>query len=163
MRRFFLDTEFNQDKTFVELISIGIVSDDGREYYAQNADRDTSMDQQYVIENVLPLFDTVSWKPITTIAKEVTDFLMVGVEQDPGIEIWAWYGNYDWVAFCGTLYGNMVAVPPTLPWNVMDLKQYADYLEHTERPASPEGEHNALVDARWNKDYYRLLVNFDIC
>lgn len=161
MRRFFLDTEFNQTGTFVELLSIGLVSDDGHEYYAQNQDHDWSMTQEYVKENIFPLLDDTSWKPIKQIQDEVTTFLEVGVEQDPGIEIWAWYGNYDWVAFCGTIYGNMVAVPPTLPWNIMDLKQYADYLDHKERPAPPEKEHHALEDAKWNRAYHKLLIQVD--
>jgi hypothetical protein len=26
-------------------------------------------------------------------------------------------------------------------------------------PADPEGEHNALVDARWNRDLYAFLMS----
>lgn len=161
MRKYWFDTEFNQVGTFVELISIGIVSDDGREYYAQNQDRRIDMDQEYVVKHVLPLFDQRSYKPVKLIAEEVTNFVLPNGVEKESPQMWAWYGNYDWVAMCGTLYGNMVNVPKGFPWNVSDLKQYADYLGHTARPASPEGEHNALVDARWNKDFYEMLVKED--
>lgn len=157
--RFFLDTEFNQNGCFVQLISIGIVAEDGREYYAQNQERFVEMDQPFVVDHVLPLFVETAWKPVRQIREEVTAFI------DPSKgphEIWAWYGNYDWVAFCGTIYGNMVNVPDGMPWNVMDLKQYSDYLNLGDlRLASPEGEHNALVDARWNRDYYDFLYRID--
>jgi hypothetical protein len=36
--RYFYDTEFLEDGKTIELISIGIVAEDGREYYAVNAD-----------------------------------------------------------------------------------------------------------------------------
>lgn len=156
--KFFLDTEFNQNGTFVEMISIGLVSGDGREYYAQNADMDWKMVQPFVEEHVLPLFDNSSWFGIKKIRDDVTAF--IDPTKGPH-EIWAWYGNYDWVAFCGTIYGNMVAVPEGMPWNIMDLKQYADYLRITTKPAPPVGEHNALVDARWNRDYYKYLRKYD--
>ena len=38
--RFFYDTEFIEDGETIELISIGIVGDDGREYYAVSTDFD---------------------------------------------------------------------------------------------------------------------------
>lgn len=37
MTRYFYDTEFLEDGRTIDLISIGIVADDGREYYAVNA------------------------------------------------------------------------------------------------------------------------------
>lgn len=32
--KYFLDTEFHEDGKTIDLISIGIVAEDGREYYA---------------------------------------------------------------------------------------------------------------------------------
>lgn len=51
------DTEFLEDGTTIELISIGIVGDDGREYYAVNADAPIERikkEHEWLIRNVLP-------------------------------------------------------------------------------------------------------------
>lgn len=52
------DTEFIDDGQTIELISIGIVADDGREYYAVNSDmpmdRVKSPQCEWLIRNVLP-------------------------------------------------------------------------------------------------------------
>lgn len=50
------DTEFLDDGSTIELISIGIVCDDGREYYAVNSDMDTQRigKHQWLMDNVWP-------------------------------------------------------------------------------------------------------------
>jgi hypothetical protein len=100
------DTEFLEDGRTVELISIGIVCDDGREYYAVNADMDEDRikNDRWMLNNVwihLPLkgfkrkpatvsgkieqiIDSPGWldtkdsrvKPKWVIANEVRDFLL---------------------------------------------------------------------------------------
>ena len=40
--RYYLDTEFIEDGKTIDLISIGLVSEDGREYYAINYNCDFS-------------------------------------------------------------------------------------------------------------------------
>lgn len=62
--RYFYDTEFLEDGRTIELISIGIIAEDGREYYAVNAavnDRDLEDDlgkrisrHDWLMENVVP-------------------------------------------------------------------------------------------------------------
>lgn len=51
--RYWLDTEFIEDGKTIDLISIGIVAEDGREYYAINRDCDFSKASDWVEENVL--------------------------------------------------------------------------------------------------------------
>lgn len=52
--RFFYDTEFLEDGITIELISIGIVAEDGEEYYAVNADldRDRIVKDPWMLNNV---------------------------------------------------------------------------------------------------------------
>mgnify|MGYP007132577418 CR=1 FL=1 len=38
--RYFLDTEFQEDGETIRLISLALVADDGREFYAQAAEYD---------------------------------------------------------------------------------------------------------------------------
>lgn len=51
--RYFIDTEFIEDGQTIDLISIGIVSEDGREYYAINRQCNFRKASDWVLENVL--------------------------------------------------------------------------------------------------------------
>ena len=53
MTKYFLDTEFIEDGKTIDLISIGIVCEDGREFYAINRDCDLSKASQWVKDNVI--------------------------------------------------------------------------------------------------------------
>jgi hypothetical protein len=52
MRNWF-DTEFQDDGSAIQLISIGVVAQDGREYYAVSADYDTSKADDWLQKNVI--------------------------------------------------------------------------------------------------------------
>lgn len=56
MTRLFYDCEFIEDGRTIDLISIGIVAEDGREYYAVNSgfNMDKLARNQWLIENVWP-------------------------------------------------------------------------------------------------------------
>ena len=147
----------------IELISIGIVADDGSEYYAVNADapwKDIQRDP-WLMENVIPSLPRVhgdrrnhtpkTWvvdhedhrvKPLKKIAKDVEDFL---IDYDYP-ELWADYGAYDHVALC-RLWGRMVDLPVGMPMFTRDLQQEAASRQ-LDIPAQETGAHNALHDAR---------------
>lgn len=50
--KYFIDEEFIEDGVTIDLISIGIVCEDGRELYLQSADFDPHMASQWVKDNV---------------------------------------------------------------------------------------------------------------
>ena len=52
--RFYMDTEFIEDGTTIELISIALVSSTGKEFYAINRDCDLSRADPWVKANVIP-------------------------------------------------------------------------------------------------------------
>ncbi|HXO12259.1 MAG TPA: hypothetical protein VN871_07835, partial [Mycobacterium sp.] len=52
--RYFYDTEFIDDGYNIELISIGIVAEDGREYYAVSTEFNPERAGNWVRANVLP-------------------------------------------------------------------------------------------------------------
>lgn len=58
--KYFYDTEFIDDGHIIELISIGIVADDGREYYAVNQDvsQDRILQSTWLRDNVWPSLPT---------------------------------------------------------------------------------------------------------
>lgn len=227
--KYFIDTEFlegtqtkrllgvsyGHTKPTIDLISIGIVSEDRREYYAISKDFnlweawnrfdleyrivDAGRDKKHVKvywirENVLrPIHNELAsregnlvhegedWftynslkrlikkygKSNTEISEEIKHFIYyTGWEVDPPIhahkvkekgkiEFYAYFADYDWVAFCW-LFGKMIDLPNGFPMYCIDLKQEMDRLGFTkewkkENCPDPAGEHNALIDARWNK------------
>lgn len=52
--RYFIDTEFLEDGKTIDLLSIGIAAEDGREYYAQSIHANLSRANDWVARNVLP-------------------------------------------------------------------------------------------------------------
>lgn len=140
--RFFLDCEFLEDGRTIDLVSIGITCEDGRELYLESSEVDLSKANPWVQENVVPW---LSGEPLQfsreVIAGEILNF--VGTDTP---EFWADYGAYDWVALC-QLFGAMVDLPDGWPMFCMDIQQYAKRLGVTSFPMSEE-EHQALEGAR---------------
>ena len=53
MRRFFYDTEFIEDGVTIDLVSIGVVDETGREFYAVSTEFDERRAIPWVRRNVL--------------------------------------------------------------------------------------------------------------
>lgn len=91
-------------------------------------------------------------------------------------EFYAYYADYDWVVFC-SLFGTMMQLPNGFPMYCRDLKQSFDEMvenidlfkkemndterskfikEHAKYPKQ-KNEHNALADAKWNKELYEFM------
>ncbi len=147
--RYFYDTEFIEDGTTIELVSIGIVAEDGREYYAVSTDFDGSRANQWVRRHVLdklPNPRSEAWKSRATIREDVLRFV-TAADSEP--ELWAWVAAYDHVVLA-QLWGDMSALPRVIPRFTRELKQYWEMAGRPKLPAVPEGNHDALVDARHN-------------
>lgn len=154
VRRFFLDTEFIEDGRTIELISIGIVCDDGREYYAESCEVPWGKADPWVHENVRPhLVSGDAEKPLIMIAREIVGFVAA---RDAIPEFWGYYCDYDWVLLC-RLYGRMLDLPWHWPMLCLDVKQEAIRLGNPKLPAQSEAEHHALHDARWIRDAWLYL------
>jgi 3' exoribonuclease, RNase T-like len=160
--RWFLDTEFHEDGRVIDLISIALVSDD-REYYAVASDGwDPAKCNEWVQQNVLPKLPangSIEWR---TRAKIAADVIWLLSRDKP--EVWGYFADYDWVVFC-QLYGRMIDLPKGFPMYCLDLKQELRRLglKKENLPASlqhQDDEHNALSDARWNRDLYRYLQTY---
>lgn len=189
MTRVFYDWEFFEDGRTIKPISIGMVTDDGREYYAVNAD--APMDQirhhEWLMSNVVPhlpltpasqapleryLSNSVAnHRDAYNIELDVTRPNVKGpgeIAEDvrdfiraagPGVELWAWYGAYDHVALC-QLWGPMIDLPKGIPMWTNDLRQERMRLGNPEMPRQAAGEHNALDDARHNLAMARFLDDY---
>lgn len=162
--RYYLDTEFDEDGRTIELISIALVAEDGREFYAVSNEFDPDKCNDWVKANVLtklpPKEEYLSRK---IIAEMIVDF----VQPLDSPQIWAYFADYDWVVFC-QLFGRMIDLPKGLPMWCRDLKQEMDRLgvkkldlEHAGIVQNAEDEHGALSDARWNKELHNYLLRFE--
>jgi hypothetical protein len=155
--RYFLDTEFYEDGKTIDLISIGIVAEDGREYYAVSREAHLDRVSGWVRENVLPSLPPqtdAAWKTRDQITTDLRSFLLV----DGKPEVWGYYADYDWVVLC-QLFGTMMQLPEGFPRFCMDLKQLSVELGSPQHPKQEKGLHNALWDARWNRELYAFLRN----
>ena len=175
--KYFLDTEFIERPGSIQLISIGIVDEHGSTFYAENTSFDEREADDWVRENVLSklrwwgnpngnkgfcnasvhnagtkfsrheVFGTISL---------IRDTLLYYLGDDPSPEFWGYFAEYDWVIF-RSIFGKMIDLPKGFPMYCRDLKQALDESGKDKIP-DPEGEHNALVDAIWNKALYEHLM-----
>lgn len=179
--KYFLDTEFIEDGHTIDLISIGIVSEDGREYYAISTEFDESKANDWVKQNVISVLEPKNqggatfWRPRSYIALDILRFIKPLAGDAGGFidndhiyqqlnkaelidkpEFWGYYADYDWVVFC-QLFGTMMQLPKGFPMYCRDIKQWCDELGNPNLPEQGKGEHNALADARWNKQAWEFL------
>jgi hypothetical protein len=154
--RFFLDSEFYEDGKTIDLISIALLAEDGREFYAVNREAQLHRVSDWVRENVLPHLPPYGpkWEPRQVIARRLRDFIN---DSKGKPEFWAYYGDYDWVVFC-QLFGTMKDLPRGWPMFCMDLKQLSVDVGSPKHPKQKKDVHNALADARWNRDLYAFLM-----
>jgi len=171
LSKVFVDTEFHENGTTIDLISIGAVREDGEEFYAisEEFDLKAAWRVQWLRENVLshlPLRPTRAWpgylldweSPIIQSRKLISkEFLAFA---GPSPEFYGYYADYDWVAVC-QLYGRMIDLPDGWPMYCRDLKQMLDDRGLTKEALGveePKNEHNALADAHFNLQLYEALA-----
>jgi hypothetical protein len=151
--RYFYDTEFIEDGRLIDLVSIGVVDENGREFYAVSTEYDDTHAVPWVRRNVLdklPSPADPAWRSRERIRNDLYKFLVEPLLARPGeqLELWAWYAAYDHVALA-QLWGAMPALPREIPRFTKDLRQLWDDLGRPKLPEA-EGRHDALVDAKHN-------------
>ncbi|GAA0526686.1 uncharacterized protein DUF5051 [Saccharopolyspora erythraea NRRL 2338] len=154
--RFFYDCEFIEDGHTIELVSIGMVDESGREFYAVSTEFDASRAGQWVRQNVLPQLPPATdpaWRSRARIREDLYSFLTA---RGADIELWAWYAAYDHVALA-QLWGAMPALPSRIPKFTRDLRQRWEDVGKPKLPAAPENAHDALADARHNLERWKVI------
>ncbi|MFB9450366.1 polyadenylate-specific 3'-exoribonuclease AS [Dactylosporangium vinaceum] len=158
--RYFYDCEFIEDGRLIDLVSIGVVDERGREYYAISTEFDDSRAVSWVRRNVLdklPSPGDKAWRSRERIREELLEFLIEPIKSGEAteIELWAWYAAYDHVALA-QLWGAMPALPREIPRFTKDLRQLWDDAGRPPLPVA-EGRHDALVDARHNLARWNVM------
>ena len=103
--KYWLDTEFIARPYTIDLISIAVVTEDGREFYTESNETDWSKASPWTLENIRPQLDGkgMSREYISYGLRNFTD----------GDEHPVFSGNfpaYDWVAFVW-LFGGLEELP----------------------------------------------------
>jgi len=160
----------------VGLLSIGMVREDGKEYYAIHKDAyiiQAAAENWWLNTNVLKYFPleqpidskAPSWdqfhpdykhvKNKDKIAIEVANF----IREVPSPSLWAWFAAYDHLML-SQLYGRMLDIPNGIPQRTNDVAQEAERLKVRVPSVTDSRRHLALDDARevkfrreWLKEY----------
>lgn len=154
--KYFINTEFiegfhkplfGKERHFIDLISIGIIAEDGRTYYAISTEFNAKKSDKWVADNVISKLprrsvsfydsprereESLLWKSNRRIADDIRRFVFdkqINFEKGNlkwnNPEFYAYYADYDWVVFC-SLFGRMIDLPTGFPMYCRDLKQIVD-------------------------------------
>lgn len=162
------DTEFLDDGRLIDLISIGMVREDGAEYYAINAQMPwvRILQHDWLVENVVNHLPKTKYgvsldhenpdvKPHHVIKSEVETFLLEAFEVKGELELWSWFSAYDHVALA-QLWGPMSNLPAFIPMYTNEIRTLFQ-IYNNPKINVPEGNHNALADAHYHKNLYNAI------
>ncbi len=175
--KIFFDTEFTGLHQHTTLISIGLVAENGREFYAEFTDYNKAQIDDWLRDNVL---DKLIYKCDDNQAytdgahtgrsgdKEyITDELQKWLDSfiEP-VEMWSDCLAYDWILFC-QLWGGALNVPKWIyysPFDLATLFKIKDVDPDINREnfagmaGADQSKHNALWDAKVIKGCYEKLT-----
>lgn len=170
-----LDEEFMEHWASIELLSIGLVAEDGRTYYRQVVNVDHGRANQFVRDYVLPQLTACPsgmnkqqhWARMSqpTPAECVADCPWQWKEK-LGAEIQAfcgesptfigYYSAYDWVVLC-QLFGTMMGLPKGWPRYCIDLRYALDARGYTGITQPDDMVPHALSNATWIMETWKIV------
>lgn len=183
--RIYFDTEFTGLYKDTQLISIGLISEDGREFYGEISDIDTKNLDKWIYDNVL--MNTVEFGNTYVLdicedennyyvgtKNDIASYLQEWLMQFDDVELVSDVCHYDMVLFID-LFGTAFDLPTNVGSSCHDINQdIARIYNMTEKEAfdysrekileghnvSTFGEkHNSLYDARVIKAIDEILKN----
>lgn len=188
MKTVVYDLEFYAVGRHLDLISVGMVDQDGSEYYAVSesvvTDRNLGvriLRHPWLMANVMPwlpgfdpgmsmrefmrfdgppLIDPTDEcvKPRDVIAAEVAEFLRDPVDEEPA-ELWAWYGGCGFDHVALTqLYPSLKDRPPSMPMRTRDLVDLWIAAGRPPKPPDRDVCHHAVEDCHWGWEVYRACA-----
>jgi hypothetical protein len=165
--KLFFDTEFTGLHQNTALLSIGIVDENGREFYRELDDYDESQVSDWLRDNVLANFTQKS--DITVNRQELARDLrtwLKAYDHAEIVEVWSDCLAYDWVLFC-EIFGGAFEVPRNIyyiPFDICTLMKVkgvdpdVNREEFSDKLWGDERKHNALHDAKVIKACYDKLA-----
>ena len=181
--KIFMDTEFTGLHQNTTLISIGIVTEDNRYFYAELNDYDKSQVNSWLQENVINnlsynCVDVSIPKTPASLAKRygmkgdkkaVIEALKAFLSPYDVIQVWSDCLAYDWVLFC-ELFGGAISLPKNIGYIPMDICTFMwnegidpdinreEFVQNLIDPNEKHNKHNALWDAEVIKMCYEKLM-----
>lgn len=186
--KLFFDTEFTGLHQKTTLISIGMISEDGRTFYAEISDYDKSQVDDWIRDNVIANLkfsepaegENEYWMQskvnavmslhqawnleLRETAAEVALNLQEWFKQFDEVEIWSDCLSYDWVLF-NQLFGHAFNIPKNvyyIPFDIctlMKIKGVDPDINREEYSGIEGDKHNALHDAKVIKACYERLMS----
>ena len=172
MKKIFFDTEFTGLHQNTTLISIGLVSECGKTFYAELTDYNKNQVDDWIKDNVISnliltkknnSFYLNSCRLLGN-RKELKEALSKWFEQFGQVEIWSDCLSYDWVLF-NEIWGHAFNIPKNIyyiPFDICTLFKDKgidpDISREEFANMDDKGEkHNALWDAKVIKRCFELL------
>lgn len=168
MTKVFFDTEFTGLHQNTTLISIGLVSECGKTFYAEFTDYDKGQVDDWIQENVIKNLgidpSNIEYYVVGD-NLDVKNGLSEWLSQFEEVEMWSDCLSYDWVLFC-QIFGHAFNVPSNvyyIPFDIctlfkangidpdVDREEFADFRTNSRK-------HNAMHDARVIKVCYDKLM-----
>lgn len=190
--KLFFDTEFTGLQQNTTLISIGIVSDCGKTFYAEFNDYDYKQIDEWLQKNVIENLKQCNYIPLESIKENVelsgyTNYIQSALYiwlnenfKDQKIEMWSDCLAYDWVLF-NNLMAYYVNGYPQLPANINYIPfdictlfkikgidpdvNREEFVKDIIRELNVDKieKHNALWDAKVIKMCYeKLMVSYNL-
>lgn len=175
MKKIFFDTEFTGLHQNTTLISIGLVSECGKTFYAEFIDYDTDQVDEWIKTNVIDKLllsdkdngvflhgDSARYKGDSLFIKHK---LSEWLSQFGEVEMWSDCLSYDWVLFC-ELFGHAFNIPKNvyyIPFDICTLMKIKGVDPDISREEFADitgfAKHNALHDANTIRMCYAKLIN----
>jgi hypothetical protein len=157
----FFDTEFTGLHQGTTLMSIGLVDENGRTFYAELEDYDKSQVDEWIEKNVVANFT----KEKTLNMEELKAYLIEWFEEYDCVEMWSDCLAYDWVLF-NNIFGTAFDIPKQvyyIPFDLCTLFKIKGIDPDINRESfvgldSKQSKHNALHDAQVIKNCYEKAM-----
>jgi hypothetical protein len=176
--KIFFDTEFTGLHQNTTLISIGLIAEDNRTFYAEAFDYDHAQVDEWIKEHVIanlrfggawsaPVLD-LDHHAMCASTEKIAETLTEWLAQFETVELWSDCLAYDWVLF-NELFGGAFSIPKNvyyIPFDIctlMKLKGIDPDVNREEFVGAADGKkHNALWDAKIIRRCYNRMVMDEI-
>ena len=162
--RFYLDIEFLKRGPHVpiELISLAMVTDDDQMLYLVNADFDRALADDWMRTHVLPHLDRDDAHapvPFGQFGPADRSVRRAGLRRQQAAvrEV----ARRLRLRLLSTCFGRMIDHPAGWPKHFLDLREWAGRLGNAHIPRTQPHEHDALYDARHDRDAFRALAELE--
>lgn len=159
---FFVNSEYIDAEREIDLISLGIVAADGREFYAISTEFDDARANEFVRTVVLPLLEPPghpAWMSRAQLKDELLAF--IGADRP---RFWSWLAApYDFMVMA-QLFAPADRMPGGWRYTAYDVSLLVENAGLSVEPVDPSlpqappNVHHALADARWVRDLYYAVT-----